>query len=126
MGGLPSEKSKYQLTAMVCYYGHHYMAIAASASLKCWLFFDDKRVTRIGTWADVIQRCDRAAGRARAGVVDSPGHACVVHLRCVKGRLQPTMLIYEALQVRTGAAAAAAAVHAVCTRVTWPPTPASA
>ena len=54
-------ESKYQLTAMVCYYGHHYMAIAASAALRCWLLFDDTRVTRIGNWADVTNKCVRNA-----------------------------------------------------------------
>ena len=64
-------------------------------------------------------RCDPAVRprcwRACAGVFGSLGHACVVHLRCVKGRLQPTMLIYEALQVQSGTAAAC--VHASATNI---------
>ena len=79
---------------MVMYYGHHYMAMCLSASLGCWLLFDDKRVTRVGNWGDVTLRCVDVCACSSVAVVYN------VARRCVKGRLQPTMLIYESMHVR--------------------------
>jgi len=58
---------------MICYYGAHYMSIFWSDEHRAWLIFNDKRVSLIGKWRDVVEKC-------------------------VNGRLQPTVLFYESLQ----------------------------
>lgn len=68
--------SEYSFRGMVCYYGRHYVGFFASRSLEDgkaqerWFLFDDTRVKRVGTWADV-------------------------RLRVERGGYQPTLLFYE-------------------------------
>ncbi|PRW57724.1 ubiquitin carboxyl-terminal hydrolase [Chlorella sorokiniana] len=62
---------RYALRSMVCYYGQHYQALVLVPEAGGWLMFDDTRVTRVGTWADVRRKCEA-------------------------GRIQPSVLFYEA------------------------------
>ena len=61
----------YRLRSLVCYYGAHYQAFVLLPELGRWLMFDDTRVSNIGTWADVRRKCEL-------------------------GRIQPSVLFYEA------------------------------
>lgn len=64
--------SLYRLRAMVCYYGRHYSAFARLPELgDRWVMFDDSSASAIGAWAQVRQRCEG-------------------------GRVQPSVLFYEA------------------------------
>ena len=68
---------RYRLRSMVCFYGAHYQAFVASADRSsagtgAWSVFDDARVAFVGAWADVVRKC---------------------HL----GRIQPSVLLFEAL-----------------------------
>lgn len=65
--------SVYHLLGMVLYYGRHYMACFYSDIFGAWVLFDDKRVTKIGNWEHVRERCSR-------------------------GKLQPTVLFYGSNQ----------------------------
>ncbi len=56
---------------VVCYFGHHYQAFALSEELQQWLLFDDGAIRAVGDWAQV-----RRAMK--------------------EGRLQPSLLFYEA------------------------------
>lgn len=60
----------YRLRGFICYYGRHYICFMYSSSLATWLIFDDRRVGKVGTLADVCRKC-----------VDS--------------RYQPTVVFYE-------------------------------
>jgi len=62
----------YGLRSMVCYYGSHYFAFVLSPQLGQWLIFDDASVQGVGTWTDVVAKCRL-------------------------GRIQPSVLFYEAL-----------------------------
>ena len=62
---------RYALRSMVCYYGQHYQALVLVPEAGGWLMFDDTRVTRVGSWADVRRKCEA-------------------------GRIQPSVLFYEA------------------------------
>ena len=63
---------RYRLRSMVCYYGQHYQALVLVPEAGGWLMFDDTRVTRVGAWADVRRKCEA-------------------------GRIQPSVLFYEAV-----------------------------
>ncbi|PRW57916.1 ubiquitin carboxyl-terminal hydrolase [Chlorella sorokiniana] len=63
---------RYALRSMVCYYGQHYQALVLVPEAGGWLMFDDTRVTRVGSWADVRRKCEA-------------------------GRIQPSVLFYEAV-----------------------------
>lgn len=63
--------SAYRLRGMVCFYGRHYVAIFYSSQSQSFIMFDDRRVTHLGDWSAVVDRCCR-------------------------GKLQPTVLFYEA------------------------------
>jgi ubiquitin C-terminal hydrolase len=65
---------RYRLRSMVCYYGQHYQALVLVPEAGGWLMFDDTRVTRVGAWADVRRKCEA-------------------------GRIQPSVLFYEAQKV---------------------------
>jgi len=67
----PMLSRHYRLRSMVCYYGQHYQALILVPEAGGWLMFDDTRVTRVGSWADVKQKCEA-------------------------GRIQPSVLFYEA------------------------------
>ncbi len=72
--GLPRGQHRYALRSMVCYYGAHYEALVLvpEAGGACWLKFDDKSVSRVGDWQAVRRKCEA-------------------------GRIQPSVLFYEAL-----------------------------
>ena len=61
----------YRLRSMVCYYGRHYSAVVLLPELGRWVMFDDATASSIGGWADVRRRCQ-------------------------VGRVQPSVLFYEA------------------------------
>lgn len=75
--------SEYAFRGMVCYYGRHYVGFFASRSMEDgeakerWFLFDDTRVKRVGTWADV-------------------------RLRIERGGYQPTLLFYERTGIELG------------------------
>ena len=62
---------RYRLRSMVCYYGQHYQALVLVPEAGGWLMFDDTRVARVGGWAEVLRKCEA-------------------------GRIQPSVLFYEA------------------------------
>ncbi|KAL4433796.1 hypothetical protein ABPG75_000237 [Micractinium tetrahymenae] len=62
---------RYRLRSMVCYYGQHYQALVLVPEAGGWLMFDDTRVARVGGWEAVRRKCEA-------------------------GRIQPSMLFYEA------------------------------
>jgi hypothetical protein len=68
----PGPASTYTLRAVVCYFGHHYLAFVLSEELGLWLCFDDADISLVGGWPDVCR-----AMLAR--------------------RMQPSLLIYEDL-----------------------------
>ena len=68
--GVP-RNARYRLCSMVCYYGQHYQALVLVPEAGGWLMFDDTRVSRVGAWADVRRKCEA-------------------------GRIQPSVLFYEA------------------------------
>lgn len=61
----------YRLHSLVCYYGKHYSAFVWMALLGCWVMFDDVHISRIGSWPDVVRKCEL-------------------------GRIQPSVLFYVA------------------------------
>lgn len=63
----------YRLRGMVLYYGKHYVAVVASESMRAWLLLDDTRISVVGDWAAVVDKC-------------------------VACRYQPTILFYELMQ----------------------------
>ena len=69
--GVERGAHRYRLRSMVCYYGQHYSAFVWAEDLAAWLMFDDTRVRRVGAWADVRRKCEA-------------------------GRIQPSVLFYEA------------------------------
>ncbi len=66
----PGLGSTYTLRAVICYFGHHYVAFVLSEELKMWLSFDDADISVVGEWPDVC--CSMLARR-----------------------MQPSLLIYE-------------------------------
>ena len=70
--GVPPGTPHYALHSMVCYYGAHYSAFVWAADCRAWLLFDDVRVSRVGSWTDVRRKCEA-------------------------GRIQPSVLFYEAV-----------------------------
>ncbi len=48
----------YCLRSLVCYYGAHYFAFVLVPDLGRWIMFDDTRVSKIGSWADVRRKCE--------------------------------------------------------------------
>ncbi len=69
--GLAPGRHAYRLRSIVCYYGAHYFAFVLLPELQAWVMIDDARVTRVGTWADVKRKCEL-------------------------GRIQPSVLFFEA------------------------------
>jgi hypothetical protein len=67
---------EYRLRGMVAYYGKHYVCIFYSPQTRAFVMLDDRRVVRLGAWADVIARC-------------------------CKGKLQPTIVFFEAVVAPT-------------------------
>ena len=68
----PAGNPRYALRSMVCYYGQHYQALVLVPEAGGWLMFDDARVSRVGGWAEVRRKCEA-------------------------GRIQPSVLFYEAV-----------------------------
>ncbi len=60
----------YRLSSLVCYYGEHYFAFVLLQQLGAWVMFDDSRISRVGSWAEVRRKCE-------------------------VGRIQPSVLFYE-------------------------------
>jgi len=68
---ISNRENPYQLRGMVCYYGRHYNAYFYSRRRQRWFVFDDTHVRAIGdSWLEVQQKC-------------------------IRGRLQPSILFYE-------------------------------
>ncbi|CAI5532494.1 unnamed protein product [Closterium sp. Naga37s-1] len=68
--GLPGPQ-RVRVVCVVCYYGRHYHCFSFHADLGKWVMFDDTTVKVVGGWADVVSSC-------------------------IRGRLQPQVLFYEA------------------------------
>jgi len=68
--GQDKQAYSYRFRGMICYYGRHYMAIFYSSAFQSFVMFDDKRVSNLGDWNAVLERCGR-------------------------GKLQPTVLFFE-------------------------------
>ncbi|KAG2500861.1 hypothetical protein HYH03_001622 [Edaphochlamys debaryana] len=76
-GNCPVQLPSYALHGMFCYYGQHYHAfINRGPTQPCeaqeWVMFDDATVSAIGPWAAVSDKC-------------------------VRGRIQPSVLFYQKL-----------------------------
>jgi hypothetical protein len=69
--GVAPGEHVYHLRSMVCYYGAHYFAFVLLPEQQAWVQIDDTRASRVGSWADVRRKCEL-------------------------GRVQPSMLFYEA------------------------------
>ena len=64
--GVQHGSCMYLIRSMVCYYGQHYMAFVVLNDTQ-WYMFDDANIVHIGSWSDVISKCE--AGRVQASVV---------------------------------------------------------
>jgi hypothetical protein len=62
---------RYRLRSMVAYYGQHYQALVLSRSDCRWVLLDDAKATAVGSWQHVVNKCE-------------------------VGRIQPSVLFYEA------------------------------
>ncbi len=71
-GGVP-QRSLYRLKSMVCYYGRHYSAFVHLPELGRWVTFDDTAASSVGPFSEVRRRCEA-------------------------GRVQPSVLFYEAVE----------------------------
>jgi hypothetical protein len=67
----PESTCTYRLASLVCYYGQHYQAIVYRPELAGYLLFDDASVSKVGSWRQVIAKCQA-------------------------GRIQPSVLFYQA------------------------------
>lgn len=63
-------KYQYQLSGILFYYGRHYVCIFYSTVYAAWLMFDDRKVSKVGQWNNVIDKC-------------------------VLGKLQPVTIFYQ-------------------------------
>jgi hypothetical protein len=68
----------YRLRAVAAYYGRHYQALVllpvgggADGGGRCWTMLDDARASAVGGWEEVVRKCQA-------------------------GRIQPSVLFYEA------------------------------
>ena len=84
-------KQSYHLKSMVCFYGAHYHAFVWSSGR--WFTFDDSAVSAVGVWRTVIQKCRL-------------------------GHIQPAVLLFERVGVKTAASGPAAGAPG------WSPSPA--
>ena len=50
----------YVFRGMIVYYGRHYWAYFYSQKFDTWFQFDDEKISRIGNFADVVDKCVRA------------------------------------------------------------------
>lgn len=68
----PGAAARYRLRAMACYHLRHYSACVRLAELGGrWVAFDDASASAVGAWPEVRRRCEA-------------------------GRMQPSVLFYEA------------------------------
>ena len=70
-GGKKKGFYMYALRSMVAFYGSHYHAFVRNPDTNLWRIFDDTHVSEVGGWQDVLRKC---------------------HL----GKIQPSVLFYEA------------------------------
>ena len=61
----------YALRSIICYYGLHYHAFVKDRATQAWRMFDDTVTSTIGDWA-------------------------AVRTKCQMGKIQPSVLFYEA------------------------------
>lgn len=73
-GGVVTSNTTYQLSSAVAYYGQHYMAFVKNSKAGKWLLFDDAKVSEVGTWQDVIKKC-------------------------ISGKIQPSVLFYQGVDI---------------------------
>ncbi|KAL6559455.1 hypothetical protein OROGR_004572 [Orobanche gracilis] len=66
------QQRRHRLASVVCYSGMHYNCFAYSHDHEWWILYDDETVKVIGDWNDVLTKCER-------------------------GRLQPQLLLFEAV-----------------------------
>eukprot|EP00879_Flechtneria_rotunda_P009715 GHRR01010164.1.p1 GENE.GHRR01010164.1~~GHRR01010164.1.p1 ORF type:complete len:299 (+),score=141.26 GHRR01010164.1:266-1162(+) len=78
-GGCHVPGTTYQLSSAVAYYGQHYMAFVYHSKSEAWVLFDDATVSTVGSWQDVTARC-------------------------VKGKIQPSVLFYQHMDLQALAA----------------------
>ncbi|XP_060801679.1 uncharacterized protein LOC106142898 isoform X1 [Amyelois transitella] len=65
--------AEHRLVGLVTYYGKHYSTFFYHSKLRLWMYFDDADVKKIGPeWSQVVDKC-------------------------VKGRFQPLLLLYAAV-----------------------------
>ncbi len=70
--GLLPGQHVYRLRSMVCYQGPHCAAFVLLPELQAWVMIDDAgRASRVGGWAELRRKCEA-------------------------GRIQPSVLFYEA------------------------------
>eukprot|EP00041_Stephanoeca_diplocostata_P030031 m.899018 g.899018 ORF g.899018 m.899018 type:complete len:705 (-) comp23677_c0_seq2:167-2281(-) len=50
----------YTLVGVVCYYGQHYATFVCDVRTQTWTMFDDALVKVVGSWLDVVARCQSA------------------------------------------------------------------
>lgn len=62
--------SQFALSAMVCYYGQHYVIFVQKKDN--WVFMDDGKAIQIGSWDAAVERC-------------------------ITGRYQPSVLLYTTI-----------------------------
>ncbi len=67
----PDSACTYRLSSLVCYYGQHYQAIVWRPEQNAYMLFDDASVSRVGGWD-------------------------AVKAKCQAGRIQPSVLFYQA------------------------------
>lgn len=67
-------KFRYIFRGMVVFYGRHYMAYFYSERFDAWYQYDDSKITRVGNWTDVKNKC-------------------------IKGLTQPILMFYEKQEV---------------------------
>lgn len=66
-------RATHQLVGLVTYYGKHYSTFFFHSKLRLWIYFDDADVKEIGPeWSQVVEKCKR-------------------------GRFQPLLLLYAAV-----------------------------
>ena len=58
---------RYRLRSMVAYYSAHYQAFVSMPDLNAWVLLDDAVVSRVGSWAEVVHKCE--AGRIQPSVL---------------------------------------------------------
>ncbi|KAL6524362.1 hypothetical protein OROHE_016033 [Orobanche hederae] len=66
------QQTRHRLVSVVCYSGMHYHCFAYSHDHERWILYDDETVKVIGDWNDVLTKCER-------------------------GRIQPQLLLFEAV-----------------------------